>query len=368
MMNEACTIDHNYQKNDQTSLKVGSRFSDVIDSYERNFNAYHKQYPFLDSGVKNNKKNGTYIVKGHYPSENGSLNSNPYEYRLYEFNDSFGMIVTKCAIDFPCTIEVIGSGWIALQFRLSGQTLDQFSDSGEQQICSGPCIALYTLPEGTKKTVSFDGPQYVQAVTVFFRNSFLKDRMASFPAEAQKIAEHLKPHSKKIHMQIYPMMPALQKMLKSIITDTSDPSINKLLAEAKCLELLANFIQTGELFNEHDERSIKLSLRDKHCLQEAKDFLAQNFTAPPTLMILARMVGVNRRKLAQGFKQVYGETVYQFCIRKRMTHGYELIRHEGLSITAAALEVGYSDPGSFSKTFKQYYGTSPKNAHQLFVH
>ena len=44
--------------------------------------------------------------------------------------------------------------------------------------------------------------------------------------------------------------------------------------------------------------------QDIEQLHRAKDILVQQAKMPPTLVELARMVGVNERKLKQGFRQL----------------------------------------------------------------
>ncbi len=79
----------------------------------------------------------------------------------------------------------------------------------------------------------------------------------------------------------------------------------------------------------------------------------------PTLEELGRMVGVNRNKLAIGFKHVFGMTVGAYHRERRLLLAYEMLKEPGMTIARAADEAGYRDAGSFSKAFKARFGVLP---------
>ena len=79
----------------------------------------------------------------------------------------------------------------------------------------------------------------------------------------------------------------------------------------------------------------------------------------PTLDELARRVGVNRNKLAVGFKHVFGMTVGAYHREQRLERAYDMLRNPDISIGRVADEAGYRDAGSFTKAFKNRYGVLP---------
>ena len=81
--------------------------------------------------------------------------------------------------------------------------------------------------------------------------------------------------------------------------------------------------------------------------------------AGPQIGYLARQVGINRNKLAVGFKHVFGVTVGEFDRQLRLAHARTLLERDGLSVGHVANLAGYADPGSFSKAFKIAYGVLP---------
>lgn len=132
-----------------------------------------------------------------------------------------------------------------------------------------------------------------------------------------------------------------------------------LSAEAKALELIAAYLQNVEyisswaVIDDTPQSSVQ-------SLYWAKHLLEQQYQKPPSLYSLGRQVGLNRRKLAQEFKWLFGKSVYEYVVFLRMEKAKKRLkecRHGQLGLIAEQL--GYSQQGSFSKAFKQYTGYSP---------
>ncbi len=134
---------------------------------------------------------------------------------------------------------------------------------------------------------------------------------------------------------------------------------SRLSAEAKALELIAAYLQRVEHFSSQAaiNGTPQSSVQRLHL---AKYLLEQQYRTPPSLDRLGRQVGLNRRKLAEEFKQLFGKSVYEYVIFLRMEKAKDRLkkcRHGQLGLIAE--QIGYSQQGSFSKAFKQYTGYSP---------
>ena len=104
--------------------------------------------------------------------------------------------------------------------------------------------------------------------------------------------------------------------------------------------------------------AVRLSERDIEAIRSARRSLLASASAP-TLGALARQVGINRNKLAFGFKRLFGVTVGEFERALKLDRARTLLQRQDLPIRHIATLVGYEDPGSFSKAFKLEYGMLP---------
>jgi AraC-like DNA-binding protein len=83
-------------------------------------------------------------------------------------------------------------------------------------------------------------------------------------------------------------------------------------------------------------------------------------TEPPTLQELAIEVELSLKKLKEGFKQVYGDSVYSYLFDYKMDVARKLLESGEHNVNEVGLKVGYSTASHFIAAFKKKYGTTPK--------
>ena len=128
--------------------------------------------------------------------------------------------------------------------------------------------------------------------------------------------------------------------------------------EAKALELITRNI--AAMSGTDSGQGLALNTRDLECTREAHHILLERIEDPPGLQALSTMVGMNRNKLNQGFRQLYGATVFSVLRETRFTTALALLRETELSLSEIALRAGYSDQANFSNAFRRRFGLSPK--------
>ncbi|NJN57202.1 MAG: helix-turn-helix transcriptional regulator [Leptolyngbyaceae cyanobacterium SL_5_9] len=152
----------------------------------------------------------------------------------------------------------------------------------------------------------------------------------------------------------------MQVVLHQILNCPYKGSLKQMYLEGKVLELAA--LQFSQ-FTEQD-RFISPSLvfkpDDIERLHQAKTILMQQFEQPPSLTALARQVGLNDCKLKQGFRQLFGATVFGYLRDYRLEQARLLLIQDRLNVQQVAHTVGYAQSGYFAKAFKQKFGVSPK--------
>jgi AraC-like DNA-binding protein len=150
-------------------------------------------------------------------------------------------------------------------------------------------------------------------------------------------------------------------------------SLNSIYLESKILECLAilinevtkssenafnNQINYGNI-NIGANRIIKLTSADMHAIQKAHDLLKKNYSNPPTIEALSKMVFLNEQKLKAGFSKYYHMSIGEYTNHLKMTVAANLLSTTDLSIEDIAYKVGYNYSANFSKMFKKTYGKTP---------
>ena len=77
---------------------------------------------------------------------------------------------------------------------------------------------------------------------------------------------------------------------------------------------------------------------------------------------LAKEVSMSRSAFAARFTDLVGESAMKYVTRWRMHVALDLMRSEGLTVSAVAERVGYDSEASFSRAFKRVMGSPPRAA------
>ena len=153
--------------------------------------------------------------------------------------------------------------------------------------------------------------------------------------------------------------PTVSLVLQQIINSNSNSSIRDLYVKGKVYELLSLHFQKEESTDGEycpflvDEQNV-LKIR------KAKEIIISRMSEPPSLQELSSEIGLNLKKLKEGFKQIYGDTVYSFLFDYKMEHSRKLLESNQFNVNEVGLQVGYSTASHFIAAFKKKFGTTPK--------
>jgi AraC family transcriptional activator of mtrCDE len=80
---------------------------------------------------------------------------------------------------------------------------------------------------------------------------------------------------------------------------------------------------------------------------------------------LAELSHMSRTSFSELFKAVVGLPVMEYVTHWRISVAYRLLKDEGVSTLAAALQVGYDNESSFSKAFKRVLAVTPGSVRNI---
>ena len=96
---------------------------------------------------------------------------------------------------------------------------------------------------------------------------------------------------------------------------------------------------------------------DPH-IAEVLRYIHENISQKITVDDLVKLVPLSRRLLETRFKKSMGTSIYDYIIQTRIEKMMQLLC-EGLSVSEAAAELGFSDIKNVSRTFRQLKGITP---------
>ena len=153
--------------------------------------------------------------------------------------------------------------------------------------------------------------------------------------------------------------PMIAVILNQMYQQSLNLTMYKLYLRGKVFELMSlYFSKDKEMDIEQcpflsDDNNIKK-------IKKAKEIIISRMIEPPTLQELAKEVDISLKKLKQGFKQVYGASVFSFLIDYKMQVSKRLLSSGNYNVNEVALRVGYSTATHFINAFKKKFGTTPK--------
>ncbi|HIK06862.1 MAG TPA: helix-turn-helix transcriptional regulator [Trichormus sp. M33_DOE_039] len=188
-------------------------------------------------------------------------------------------------------------------------------------------------------------------------NSFISSDIKKSPKTLQRVIEP----SEQPYRQISQTTPEMRVALEQIINCPFTGLTKKIYLESKCLELIALKVEQLINIEKNYTKAIVLQRDDIARIHYAKEILTQNLDNPPSLLELARKVGLNDYKLKLGFRQVLGTTAFSYLQQQRMEKARQLLLESKMSVKQIARAVGYANQSRFAAAFRKQFGTNPKS-------
>lgn len=153
--------------------------------------------------------------------------------------------------------------------------------------------------------------------------------------------------------------PQVAKLFEQLRDCPYTGPLRPLYLEGKCYELLASHLAQAGTGEAAGRARLKLSSDDIRCLHRARELLHDSFRKPPSLLALARSVGLNDFKLKRGFKELFGTTVFGYIRHLRMSEARRLLEEGEVNVSQAAVSVGYRNLSHFASAYRQTFGYNP---------
>lgn len=175
-----------------------------------------------------------------------------------------------------------------------------------------------------------------------------------------QVKQLIKPFNQTRYTYDSPPTVAMQAVLQQILNCPYTGITQQLYLESKVWELVALHLEQMLSSSPDTASGRALKSDDVERLHHAREILVQRLNDPPSLNALARQVGLNEFTLKQGFRQIFGTTVFGCSHHYRMERARELLVDGKLNVTEVAREVGFTNRGYFAAAFRKKFGVNPK--------
>jgi AraC-like DNA-binding protein len=257
---------------------------------------------------------------------------------------------------------VEGGDWLHIQFRFLGSGREEIGDRFSVETPERSCL-VSRYPQGSIVNREIEKAKTWKYACLYLRPQTFTDILdieaGALPDAARWMGHQ---HLTEFRCDKLPLTPLMMAPLSDIFSCEFRGPIRRAYMRAKSLEILATLVHTLDReANPHLNDQVKLSSSDLAKLAAARNIMNEDLENPVSLAALARRVGLNRTKLATGFKSTFGDSVHSHWRDIRLARAREMLQSGDVSVTEAALSVGYADISAFTRAFTNKFGNGPKS-------
>ncbi|GAA6619124.1 helix-turn-helix transcriptional regulator [Scytonema sp. NUACC26] len=190
--------------------------------------------------------------------------------------------------------------------------------------------------------------------------AFAGDSSGELPKELQHL---IRPFDRLTYERYGSQTLAMQSVVQQILQCPYQGITKRMYLETKVWELMTLLVEQEIQINRGSVNSSVVKPPDVERIYYAKEILLKHLDNPPSLIQLARQVGLNDRKLKLGFRSVFGTTVFGYLHDYRMEQAHKLLIERNMNVTQVARTVGYASLSSFNHAFRKKFGVNPKSFH-----
>ncbi|NRR03890.1 helix-turn-helix transcriptional regulator [Brevibacillus sp. RS1.1] len=223
----------------------------------------------------------------------------------------------------------------------------------------------YLLLNEGEYTISIDEDEDVESLCIFFRHGFGEEILSTFVdstdlllSDPYKETASIGFFEKTYHTShtLAFQLAALNERLT--ILDPESIGYEEQFHQIMQTLLLGHLDVRKEMDALH---ALRQSTREElyRRISTAHDYIRAFYDQPIRLDEIAQIACLSPNHLLRAYAQVYGKTPHQHISEYRIQRAKQLLAKLDFSMTDIAFEVGFSNPVSFSKMFKQHVGISP---------
>ncbi len=257
--------------------------------------------------------------------------------------------------EIQCVVRKIDSSFIQFHYCIKGASKFNFNEGNYAfDVVEDYSLLLYNPQRDLPINLELQPKSWMVSLLIS-----IKKFHSLFSKEANLIHFLNNENKDKKYYDNKPISPAKSVVLNQIMQHSLHSSVEKLYLTAKSYELLSLYFNRNK---DTDIEQCPFLVDEQNVLKikEAKDIIIARMIEPPSLQELANEVGLTLKKLKDGFKQIYGDSVYSFLFDYKMEYARKLLEMNQHNINEIALRVGYSTASHFIAAFKKKYGTTPK--------
>ena len=204
--------------------------------------------------------------------------------------------------------------------------------------------------------MELDTSPNTQLITVLIS---IKKFHSLFSQEADQISFLSGENINKKYYKDHVITPSMAVVISQILQHQPNALMSRLYLKGKVYELLSLYFNPSEA-TDIAECPFLVDEENVRKIRQAKEIILTHMAEPPSLQALSDEIELSLSKLKEGFKQLYGDTVYGYLLSHKMEEARRMLESGKYNVNEVGLKIGYSTASHFIAAFKKKYNTTPK--------
>lgn len=280
--------------------------------------------------------------------------------RRIDLNDDFRLLIHRYRLNQELILKRVGStepaSFISVIFYNNEEPVSLITDDQEQhhfsryndmaiQIASNNIDSLITFPAHTEIYFTVIGlsATRLKGLLELNRPDHLIDTIVN-PKESFLFYESMGTET--------------QMTLKQLSEPQSEKGLAGFYYRLKAETLLYDVF--NQLHNRQSTGHSPVNKADAEKLAMIRKAILSDLSQPPSLPDLAKLGGLSETKMKDLFRQVFGDSIYNYYQTARMEEAAYLLRHKNYSVSEAGYQLGFSNLSHFTRLFERHHQQKPK--------
>ena len=220
----------------------------------------------------------------------------------------------------------------------------------------------FVIPPGFSHRLRFMGADtrfYSLAFSAgLFHSGFSQSNIYAFLNDLQQNASD----GQAVHLRIgltESQRLTLRSLLDSLVREQETCTVHEFTA-APSLVSASLYVLAQNYFAQGNDRAPGTGNRYRAGIADCVEFINVHFADPITAEGISKRFAISKTALYELFPEYVGQSLHKYIRYKRILAAETLIRTEpDLTFAEIAARVGYAEPSTFYRNFRQIVGTSP---------
>ena len=155
----------------------------------------------------------------------------------------------------------------------------------------------------------------------------------------------------------------MERTLKQLSQINETTPLPALLYQTRAQELI--YFLFARLLSRKTGVALSIDQEDVNKIYQVRASILADLSSPPKLSDLARHIGMSSTKMKQLFRQIFGDSIYNYFQVERMNEAAQLLRD--FSVSQVGYRIGFSNLSHFTRLFEKHHQMKPKRYKDALV-